>query len=46
MLVHKQTLGVLEAAPWDGTYRTVLGERVPVLRSASLERLGLDPEEW
>lgn len=46
MLVHKRTLGVLETAPWDGTYRTVFGARVPVLRRASLKRLGLDPAEW
>lgn len=46
MLVHKRTLGVLETAPWDGSFRTVNGERVPVLRRAALDRLGLDPAEW
>ena len=46
MLVHKRTLGVLETAPWDGSVRTVNGEKVPVQRPASLARLGLDPAEW
>ena len=46
MLVHKQTLGVLETAPWDGSFRTVNGERTPVLRRAALDRLELDPAEW
>lgn len=46
MLVHKQTLSVLETAPWDGSFRILDGVRVPVLRPASLERLGLDPAEW
>lgn len=46
MLVHKRTLGVLETAPWDGSFRTANGARVPVLRPARLDRLGLDPAEW
>lgn len=46
MLIHKRTLGVLEYAPWDGAFRTFDGVRVPVLRSAKLDRLGLDPAEW
>lgn len=46
MLIHKRTLGVLEYAPWDGTYRAFNGVRVPVLRPAKADRLGLDPAEW
>ena len=46
MLVHKRTLGVLETAPWDGSFRTFNGVKIPVTRPASLEKLGLDPEEW
>lgn len=46
MLVHKRTLGVLEHEPWDGTCRTCNGVRVPVLRPARLDRLGLNPAEW
>lgn len=45
MLVHKRTLGVLEAT-WDGAFRTIDGVRVPVLRPARLDALGLDPAEW
>ena len=46
MLVHKQTLGVLEAAPWDGSFRTFNGARIPVLRRVAPKELGLDPAEW
>lgn len=46
MLVHKQTLGVLETAPWDGSFRTFNGVKIPVLRRATLNRLELDPAEW
>lgn len=47
MLVHKQTKGVLEYAPWDGTYtKNRFGARLPVLRRATLAGLGLSPDEW
>jgi len=46
MLVHKRTLGVLEYAPWDGTTRIFNGVRMPYLKKATLEGLGLDEEDW
>lgn len=46
MLVHKETLGVLETAPWDGQFRVIDGVKIPLIRRASLENLELDPAEW
>lgn len=46
MLIHKATLGVLEFAPWDGSYRTFNGVCIPILRPATLAGLGLDPADW
>ena len=46
MLIHKETLGVLEFAPWDGTFRKEFDVWVPVQRPATLAGLGLDPAEW
>ena len=51
LLIHKETMGVLDYV-WTGSYRhTPSGEKIPVRRRATLEYLRkqfpeLDPAEW
>lgn len=45
MLVHKQTMGVLDQF-WTGRYETVMNVRVPAMAEYTFANTGLDPSEW
>ena len=49
MVVHKESLSILESLPWDGSYKRRLAEMVPYFQDAtkkSLASIGVDPEEY
>lgn len=45
MLIHKKTMGVLSTF-WSGKYRTVNGEKVPIMVEYTFQNTDLNPDDW